>query len=79
MIVWNLNRLHHTEAEATAIDLLDDEDVMLHAIIALGKMKSKRAVSKLEILLTSKAPGISREATKAITRIMRQPAAARPC
>jgi HEAT repeat protein len=77
--VWSLDRLRHPEAETTAIDLLDDEDVRLHAIIALGKMKSKRAVSKIETFSTSKAPGIGREARRAITKIMRQSATGRPC
>lgn len=71
MIVFGLGRLRDPQAEETALELLADEDVKLHAIIALGKMKSKRALFELERLLPDKSPGISREARKAITKIMR--------
>jgi hypothetical protein len=73
MIVWSLNRVCHPDAEEAAVDLLDDEDVRLHAIIALGKMKSRRALPKLQMLLVDKAAGISRESRKAIAKITRQP------
>ena len=71
MLVMGLYRLHSTEAEGTALDLLSDEDVKVHAIIALGKMKSKRALFHLEKLLADKRPLIRKEARKAITKIMR--------
>ncbi len=71
MIVYGLGRLRDPKAEETALDLLNDEDVKLHAVIALGKMKSKRALFELEKMLPDKTPGISREARKAITKIMR--------
>jgi HEAT repeat protein len=72
MMVMNLHRLRKfPEAEETALDLLEQEDVKLHAIIALGRMKSKRALFQLEKLLTEKRPHIRKEARKAITKIMR--------
>jgi HEAT repeats len=71
MVVLGLGRAHDEEAEETAVQLLNDEDVRLHAIIALGKMKSKRALSALELLLTDKQSSIRKEARKAITKIMR--------
>lgn len=71
MMVMNLHRLRSfPEAEETALDLLNGEDVKLHAIIALGKMKSKRALFQLEKLLTDKRASIRKEARKAITKIM---------
>jgi HEAT repeat protein len=72
MIVMTLDRLSRfTEAEEAALDLLNDEEVRLHAIIALGKMKSKRALFHLEKLLADKKGSIRKEARKAITKIMR--------
>lgn len=69
MIVCGLSRLRDPEVEDTALRLLDDEDVKLHAIIALRKMKSRRALAHLEELLRDGRPSIRREAKKAITKI----------
>src|SRR5215467_2979850 len=71
MVVIALHRIADPDAENTALDLLDENDVRLHAIIALGKMKSKRALFQLEKLLADKNPAIRKEARKAITKIMR--------
>lgn len=71
MMVMTLHRLRDPEAEEAALDLLSDEDVKVHAIIALGKMKSKRALFQLEKLLTDKKAFIRKEARKAITKIMK--------
>lgn len=71
MIVLGLGRVRDPEAEETALDLLNDEDVKLHAIVALGKMKSKRALFELEKLIADKRAAIRKEARKAITKIMR--------
>lgn len=71
MIVMALHRLHDPEAEEVALDLLSDPDVRLHAIIALGKMKSKRALFQIEKLLADKQAVIRKEARKAITKINR--------
>jgi len=71
MLVLGLGRFSSPEAEEVTVELLNDEDVKLHAIIALGKMKSKRALFELEKLLTDKRAAIRKEARKAITKIMR--------
>ena len=71
MIVIGLGRFRDPEAQETAVELLKDEDVKLHAIVALGKMKSKRALFELERLMTDSRSAIRREARKAITKIMR--------
>ena len=71
MLVLGLGRFGTSEAEETAVELLDDEEVKLHAIGALGKLKSKRALFELERLLTDKRPVVRKEARKAITKIMR--------
>ena len=71
MIVYTLNRLRDPEAEDTALDLLEDKEVRLHAINALAQMKSRRALFHLEKLLKDKDAHIRKAARKAITRIMR--------
>lgn len=71
MVVLGLGRLRSSEAEEAALDLLNDEQVQMHAIGALAKMKSKRAVFQLEKLMTDKRKEIRKEARKAITKIMR--------
>jgi len=72
MVVLGLGRLGSSAAEETAVELLNDEGVQLHAISALGRMKSKRALFELEKLLADKRAAIRKEARKAITRIMRE-------
>jgi HEAT repeat protein len=71
MIVFGLNRIRDPRAEDAAISLLDDEDVKLHAVITLGKMKSKKALPLLEPLPASRRAGITKEARKAIRKITR--------
>ena len=72
MLVLGLGRLHSSEAEETAVELLNDKQVQIQAIGALGKMKSKRSSSSsLERLLTDERAAIRKEARKAITKIMR--------
>jgi hypothetical protein len=71
MLVLSLGRLRDPQAEETAVELLNDEEVKLHAIGALGTMKSKRALFELERLLTDTRAVIRKEARKAITKIMR--------
>jgi HEAT repeats len=70
MIVLGLSRLRTPEAEDAAISLLGDEGVKLHAIVALRKMNSQRAVPAIEKLLDDKRSVIRREARKAITKIV---------
>ena len=70
MIVLGLGRLRIGDAEDAAISLLGDEDVKLHAIIALRKMNSQRAVPAIEKLLGNKRSVIRRDARKAITKIV---------
>jgi len=71
MLVLGLARIRSQQAEETAVELLNDEQVQIHAIGTLGKMKSKRALFELERLLRDKQPMIRKEARKAITKIMR--------
>jgi HEAT repeat protein len=79
MIVMGLGRLRgNSAAEDAALGLLHDENVRLHAVIALGRMKSKRAVPELEKLLSDKKAAVRKEARKALTEISRQDRGAKP-
>jgi hypothetical protein len=69
MLVLGFGRFQRVEAEETALEVLRDESVKLHAVMALGKMKSRRALPELEKLLADKKPAIRKEARKAITSI----------
>jgi HEAT repeat protein len=51
------------------IDLLDDDEVVGHAIIALGKLKSKKAYPAIERFATHPKAWIRKEAKKALARI----------
>jgi hypothetical protein len=73
MLVLGLARFSNAEAEDTALELLKDESVKLQAVIAVGKMKSRRALPELERLLVDKKAIIRREAQKAITKIIHHP------
>jgi len=69
MIVVRLAKLKDLNAEETALDLLDDKDVRPHAVTALGKMKSRRALRRLEELLADNSSLVRREARRAIKNI----------
>ena len=71
MLVLGLVRLRSSEAEETAVELLNDKQVKLHAIGALGRTKSKRALFELEKFVIDKRAPIRKEARKAIRKIMR--------
>ena len=73
MVVLGLGRVRSSEAEEAALDLLNDEQVQMHAIGALGTMKSKRALFALEKLMTHTRREIRKEARKEITKIMSEP------
>ena len=69
MVVLGLGRLRSSEVEETALGLLGDEQVQLHAIGALREMRSKRALIDLEKLTKDKRAHIRKEARKAISTI----------
>jgi hypothetical protein len=72
MMVMELGRLRSAQAEDAALELLDDENVRAHAISALGKMKSHRALPSLEKLLADKTPLVRKNARKTIKEITQQ-------
>ncbi|MBZ5523609.1 MAG: HEAT repeat domain-containing protein [Acidobacteriia bacterium] len=71
MLVLGLGRFRSSEAEETALEMLSDAEVRLHAISARGAMKSKRALFELEKLMVDKTSAVRKETRKAITEIAR--------
>jgi len=72
MFVLALAKIFNPRIEDVLITLLDDEDVVGHAVSVLGKKKSIKAKSKIESLLSSKRSFIRSEAKKALERINRE-------
>ena len=69
MVVLGLGRLRLESAELALIDLLQDEEVVGQAVMALGRLRSKRAVPALTSLLDHPTPWIRTEARKALARV----------
>lgn len=73
MVVLGLARLSSPRAEQVLIDLLNDEGVVGHAVIALGKRRSRAAVPIIARLLQHPKPWVRKEARKALARIQAAP------
>ena len=64
MLVLALSKFDTGEVEDVLIALLDDMEVAGHAVMALGKVKSKKALPSLKKLESSRVSWIRREAKK---------------
>lgn len=69
LVVLALGNMQDARAAETAMRLLDDELVAGHAIMALGRLKTKRSRSLLKPFLQHRRAWIRREAQKAVQRI----------
>jgi hypothetical protein len=69
MVVLGLGKLKDARVVGALIDLLADEDVVGHAVIALGKLQARAARSRIESLLDHPKSWIRKEAKKALARI----------
>lgn len=69
MIVWGLGRSKHPGAVPLLIGLLDDPDVVAHAVMALGKLKPTGVRPPVERLLDHPQALVRREAKKALARL----------
>ncbi|WP_211518722.1 HEAT repeat domain-containing protein [Flavobacterium humi] len=69
MFVLALGKVKSEKAEDILIKLLDDEELTPHALEALGRLKSKKAKSKIEILTKHPKSLIKKEAEKALKKI----------
>ena len=69
MFISALGKIESIYAEEVLISLLDDKQVLLHVIDALGKMKSKKALPIIEGYANNAKGIIKKEAIKAAKRI----------
>lgn len=70
MFVAALGKVKIEKVENVLINLLDDDDVIVHALEALGRMKSKKAKDKISALTNHPKALIRKEALKALKKVM---------
>ncbi|MEN5436541.1 HEAT repeat domain-containing protein [Sphingobacterium faecium] len=71
MFVFALGKTKSAEVEDVLINLLNDDEVVAHALIALGKIKSQKAKDKIAILTDHPKPLVRKEAQKALKKIIK--------
>jgi len=69
MFVAALGKIKSEKSEIVLIKLLDDFEVTAHALDALGRLKSKKAKERIEILRGHKNNLIRKEAERALKKI----------
>lgn len=69
MLAVALGHSRKQDATTVLIELLDDNELVGHAAIALGKQKATEARSKLEQLLNHSVPWVRLEVRRAISKI----------
>ena len=69
MVALALGKMKDPKAIDILIELLNDEDVVGHAIMAIGKLKAQKARPHIERFLNHRKTWIRNEAKKAIKRI----------
>ena len=69
MLAISLGSMKNPAAQDVLIDLLSEDEVAGHAIMALGKLRSTKARTAIERFLTHPKSWVRREAKKAIARI----------
>lgn len=69
MLAVSLGNMKDPRAQDVLIDLLDDEVVAGHAIMALGKLKSIKAYPKIEGFLDHPKAWVRKEAKRALEKI----------
>ena len=69
MIVLGLGKLKQPRVVDVLTDLLHDEEVVGHAVMALGRLRAHSARPRIEPLLRHPKPWVRREAKKALARM----------
>ena len=69
MIVAGLGKLKDPRVTDVLVNLLDDDEVVGHAVIALGKLRANAARSHIEPLLAHPKAWVRKEAKRALLRI----------
>jgi hypothetical protein len=69
MVVLALGRLKSERVDQVLIDLLEDEDVDGHAVVALGDRRAASAVPAISAMLQHPNSWVQKEAMKALAKI----------
>jgi HEAT repeat protein len=69
MVVVGLGKLKNPRVTDVLLNLLSDEEVVGHAVMALGKLRARGARSRIEPLLNHSKPWVRKEAKKALASI----------
>jgi HEAT repeat protein len=69
MLAVALGNMVDVRAADLLLKLLHDEEVVGHALIALGKLKVQKARPQIESLLKHRKPWVRKEAQKALASL----------
>lgn len=69
MVVVGLGKLRDARVTDVLLNLLSDDEVVGHAVMALGKLRARTARSRIEPLLNHPKPWVRKEAKKALASI----------
>ncbi len=70
-LVFALGKLRVQDAVDDLMELLDDEDLRLPAMIALAKLRSRKAQQRIALFLDDSDPNVRREARMAMKKLER--------
>ena len=71
MLAVALGNMRTPAAVDVLVELLNDEQVAGHALMALGKLRAHRAASKIEPFLNHSKPWVRKEAVKALAKLIK--------
>lgn len=69
MLAASLGNMKNSAAVDVLIELLDDDEVVGHAIMALGRLNAQKARPFIENLLNHSKPWVCKEASKALAKM----------
>jgi hypothetical protein len=69
MLALSLGNMKREAAVDTLIELLEDDQVFGHAMVALGRLKAQKARQRIEALVQHPTAWVRREAKRALTAI----------
>jgi HEAT repeat protein len=72
MLVVALGNMRNPGAVAVLLELLDDDEVVGHAVMALANLKAREAHKRIEQLLTHPKAWVRRESKKALAKLKKK-------
>jgi HEAT repeat protein len=69
MLAVAVGNMKNPAAVDVLSELLNDEEVVGHALIGLGKLKVHKARRRIEVLLTHSKPRVRQEAARALAKL----------